>query len=97
MSQPRVRVEQENELARGWSFLVRIDAEGGASGYHTVRLSWADHEYWSGGLSGPATTIGALMEFLLERGGLETLGDSFDAAIVRRLHPSVDRELPERL
>jgi hypothetical protein len=96
VSRPRVLVEQESESTRGWSFRVRIESEKGPE-YHTVRLSWVDHEYWSHGGSGPASVIGALMEFLLERGGLDTLGETFDAAVVRRLHPSVDRELPERL
>lgn len=96
MSRPRVLVEQENELERGWSFVVRVESEAGSTS-HTIRLSWVDHEYWSHGGSGPSRVIGALVEFLLERGGFDVLGESFDAAAVRRLHPSVDRELPDRL
>ena len=93
----RVLIEQEEELSRGWSFRVRIESDPGTASYRTIRLSWVDHEYWCHGGSGPARVVEALVEFLLERDGLESLGESFDAAAVRRFYPSVDRELPERL
>lgn len=96
VSKERVRVEQERDTERGWSFHVLIDAEPDPL-RRTIRLSWVDHEYWSHGGTGPSRVILALVEFLLERGGLDTLGESFDAAAVRRLHPDVDRELPQRL
>lgn len=96
MSEARVTVEQERETERGWSFLVRIDATP-APTRRTVRMSWVDHEYWCHGGSRPSRVVAALIEFLLDRGGLDTLGETFDAAAVRRLHPCVDRELPQRL
>ena len=96
MEHPGIIVEQETEARNGWSLLIRIERRG-EHDRRIVHLSWVDHEYWSRGGSGPAKVVGALIAFLIERGGLERLGASFDAAAARRIHPEIDRELPRRL
>jgi hypothetical protein len=98
----RIIIEQELESPRGWTFRVRLEdpipgAGGAPPDIREVRLSWVDHEYWSHGLSGPATVVSALVGILAEHDALDDLGASFDAASARRRFPALDDELPRRL
>lgn len=93
----RVEVLDENETGMGWRFRVRITRDGGIATEHEVRLSWVDHDFWSGGASAPARVVQALMEYVIERGPVEAIPDRVDASTIRRRHPEVDDVLGTRL
>lgn len=93
-----VRVLEERESGAGWTFVVGVTGEPGEGERRvTVRIAWADYEYWAGGSRAPSRVAGAVVRFLLERDGLEALGDAFDAARVRRTHRDLDNVLPAML
>lgn len=99
---PTITIGVEEECQAGWRFEVYI--EGGpqvsSASRHQITLSWADYEHWSGGAHPPARVIEALARFLVGQvgpAGVSALAPSFDAARVRRTHPSVDRDLPTML
>ena len=93
----RVEVLDENETGVGWRFRVRITRDVGGSTEHEVRLSWVDHDFWSGGASAPARVVQALMEYLVERAPGEMIPHRVDASTIRRRHPEVDAVLGSRL
>lgn len=93
-----VEVKTEEEVGRGWRYVVGVVRDGRASD-HTVNLSWADHEHWCGGRCAPSRVIEALVRFVAEQeasGGRE-IPASFDAATVRRWYPAADMEVAGRL
>jgi hypothetical protein len=85
-----IDIQTEEELPRGWRYTVRI-SKGGAETVHTVTLSWADHEFWSGGMAAPSKVLEAVVRFAVERRG--ELPERFDASTVRRWYPEVDEGL----
>ncbi len=90
---PRVEVGAEREAVRGWEYDVTIRHDNGASTAHTVRLSWADHDYWSGGRLAPSKVVEAVLDYIFQHGGGAALPLVFDAARARRLLPRIDEEL----
>ncbi len=92
-----VVVLDENETGRGWRFRVRITLEGGVGTEHEVRLSWVDHDFWSGGASAPARVVQALVEYVIERGQGEPVPERIDASTIRRRFPEIDEVLANRL
>lgn len=90
---PEIEVQTEEESGRGWIYHATIQREGRRT-EHTVTLSWADHELWSGGRVAPSKVVEELIAFMLERE--REVPARFDAATVRRWLPDVDRELPGR-
>ena len=83
----------EEERSRGWEYRVAVERESGARTEHTVRLSWADHEHWSGGRAAPSRVVQVLMDLLVERERESKIPESFDAATMRRKWPQIDREM----
>lgn len=87
-----VVVRTEMEITGGWIYQITVGDSA-----HEVRLSWRDHDYWSGGAAAPSKVVQALIESLLAspewiaRG--ERLPAFFDAAKVRRWAPLVDAEV----
>ena len=89
----RIQIITERETGHGWEHLVAVVREGGVRTEHTVRLSWADHEHWSGGRDAPSRVVETLMNLLVEREGAEggrPVPERFDAATVRRWWAGVD-------
>jgi len=105
----QIDVRTETETAHGWRYDVAITrepaGESAAPGpsvalratRHTVTLSWADHQFWSGGAQAPSRTIETVLAFLMDReedpGDAFILPDRFDAATARRWFPSLDAHL----
>ena len=90
----QVSVEDEREEAGGWRFRVLVGAEDRAC---EVRLSWVDYELWARGQHPPARGVEALVRYLIDRDGESGVRTKFDAASLRRMHPTIDRELPTML
>lgn len=93
----RVEVLDERETGFGWEFRVRATAGEGVVGEHEVRLSWVDHDYWSGGACPAARVVGAVVEYLYEVSNAEHIPARIDASTVRRRHPEIDELLAARL
>jgi len=83
-----IRIEEESEAPRGWSFQVAVMGDDGTDTRHCVRLSWVDYDHWSHGSTPPALVAQAVVRFLLDRG--ETVPARFDAATLRRRFPDFD-------
>lgn len=92
-----VRVEGERETVRGWAFDVSVLRPGEQPTRHDIRLSWVDHDRWSGGRVPPSRTVEALVLTLEDAGAPPELPESFDAATARRWLPTLDDELPSRI
>lgn len=87
-----IEIITEEESGRGWDYRVRVERPGGSS-EHTVHLSWADHEHWSGGTVPPSRVVEAVVRYLVAREDRRPLPARFDAATARRWWPELDREL----
>ncbi|MFT5424083.1 MAG: hypothetical protein ACI89L_001875 [Phycisphaerales bacterium] len=96
-----VEVGEELETARGWRYEVRVFWEGGRLTEHTADLSWADHDYWSGGSKAPSRVIEAVVHAAAITLGPTTdyggLPERFNAASLRRLVAGFDERVRERL
>lgn len=93
MSRIDVQTEVENAQSKCWDYTVVVEDDAGHASSHQVRLSWLDHEHWSGGRVPPSKVIEAVLECLLSHGMKTTLPERFDAARARRWIPGIDREL----
>ncbi len=93
----KIEVVTEQERGRGWEYRVAVERDSGARTEHTVRLSWVDHEHWSGGRAAPSRVIEVLMELLLEREREQRIPDIFDASTMRRVHPELDGQMQGRV
>lgn len=90
-------VETEIDTPGGWEFGVRIAQTGRPDRALTLRMSWADSDHWSCGVSAPSIVARAVVELALERkADAANLGD-FDAAMLRRWFPGADETLRNRL
>jgi len=93
-----VEVKTEEDVGRGWRYLVGVVREDGRTSEHTVRLAWVDHEHWSGGRAAPSRVIEALVRYLVEREGEgREIPETFDASTVRRWYPDVDSVIAGRV
>ncbi len=90
----QVSVQHEVEEAGGWRFRVLVGVDDRPC---DVRLSWVDYEHWAKGQHPPSRVVEALVRFVIDRDGEAGVRQRFDAASVRRTHPTVDRELPSLL
>jgi len=88
-----VEIITEQETGHGWEHRLAVARDSGARAEHTVRLSWADHEHWSGGRDSPSRVIEKLLGLLLERERERAIPERFDAATVRRWWPGVDQAM----
>jgi len=86
-----VDVRTETQGLAGWSYEIAVRRDGLESA-HVVHLSWADHDFWSGGAQAPSRVVQAVIEYLLDHARV-TLPDRFDAARARRWAPKIDDEL----
>lgn len=86
-----VHVECETDTRTGWTFDVRVLAEGGAVSTHTLRMAWVDYELWAGGRLRPSDVAEAVVRFAVSRAGAPDarLAD-FDASMLRRWFPGAD-------
>jgi hypothetical protein len=89
---PEVDVKIETERPGGWSYEVQVRHEDGRASEHLVRLSWADHDYWSGGASPPSRVVQAVLEYLV-RHFARPLPARFDAGKARWWAPGIDAEM----
>ena len=94
-----VEIITERETGHGWEHAVALTRQGKRS-EHTVRLSWADHEHWSGGRDAPSKVVERLLGLLIQReatqgkeGAATPVPERFDAATVRRWWPGVDEAM----
>ncbi len=83
-SGPITRIE-ESRTARGWSFRCEL-SDGRLT---TVRLDWADYDYWcpSGNVT-PDRIAEAVITTMIDHG--QRFPESFDAARVRHVIPTAD-------
>lgn len=90
----QVSVHDEQEVPGGWQFDVRVGTDERSC---EIRLSWVDYELWAVGQYPPARVVEALVRFVIAQAGEDAVRARFDAASVRRTHPTVDDELPQML
>jgi hypothetical protein len=91
----QVEIISESEEAAGWRFDAQVLDDAGALHPCTLTLSWADYNLWSGsGADEPAAVAEAVLAFLVGHDGVDGLRESFDASLVRRLHPGADAAIP---
>ena len=88
-----IEIMTEQETGRGWEHRVAVVRDSGNRTEHTVRLSWADHEHWSGGRDSPSRVIEALLRLLVDREEARAIPERFDAATVRRWWAGVDEAM----
>lgn len=88
----RIRVEQEEESARGWSYAIVVERGGAAPSRHVLTLSFADYEHWVGGRIAPSVVAERLVEFVLDRRP-EPLPERFDGSTARRWVAGLDEHL----
>lgn len=94
----KILVQTETPIDRGWEFLVSVArAPDEDATEHRVRLSWADYELWSHGVTPPERVAAAVATFCLEALGGEPMAASFDAATLRRRFPRMDERIPALL
>ena len=93
----KIEVVTETEQPRGWEYRVAIERDSGARTEHTVTLSWADHEHWSGGRAAPSKVVEVLMGLLVEREREKKIPEKFDASTMRRVYPELDGEMQGRI
>jgi hypothetical protein len=89
----KIEVITEEEAAQGWRYRVRLTRPDGRETEHEVGLSWADHEYWSGGTAPPSRVVEAVVRYLVGRERERPIPARFDAATARRWWPAIDGEL----
>lgn len=87
-----VRVLEEAEATRGWTYRIEVARGEGVTTTHRVTLGWRDHDYWCGGASAPSRVIQRVLEYVLAHRE-ESLPEAFDAARARRWFPHIDEEL----
>jgi hypothetical protein len=92
-----IEVMTEVERGRGWEHRVAVARDSGVRTEHTVRLSWADHEHWSGGRAAPSKVVEVLLALMIEHERERPIPEEFDAATVRRLWPGIDAAVRGRL
>ena len=90
-----IRIDQETETEKGWSFRVAITGDGGGETEHLLRLSWMDYDYWSRGVAPPVRIAEAIFRFILARG--DQPPPAFDAATLRRRYRDFDTAIDEFL
>lgn len=93
-----IETSSETQVARGWSFAMRMIDSTGAARSFTMTLSWADYNLWSrSGSDRPAAVAEAAVMFLVSREGSDSIRPRFDASLVRRLHADADVEIPRAI
>ncbi|MCA9271638.1 MAG: hypothetical protein KDA31_01200 [Phycisphaerales bacterium] len=89
-----VRVTHEEDTAQGWSHQVEMKPDTGRPVFFTVRLSFHDYEYWSGGVRPPEQVTISLVECLIapsEGASVPNpLPECFDASTARLWMPGLD-------
>jgi hypothetical protein len=74
-------VLEEHEDDRGWSYIVQVRCAAGLAQHH-VTLCHRDHDYWTGGLCAPSSTVERVVSYLLDL-GLTNLPARFDCSTAR--------------
>jgi len=92
-----VTIETETDAPGGWWFGVRITTPDLPDRTLTLRMSWADFEHWSAGVSPPSVVALAVVELAIERKPEGVALGDFDAAMLRRWFPGADESLQNRL
>jgi hypothetical protein len=84
-----VIVGLETETMHGWSWSVAIETDSGRRNHH-VRMSYHDHDLWSGGARPPSVVLKHVLMLLADRVDAQTLPGTFDVAVARRLVEGFD-------
>ena len=84
-----IEIGEERETSHGWSYDVAVFDQG-KTYRHTVTLSWADYDLWSGGSTPPSRVLHRLFTFLLDHEPADAILTRFDGSVVRRYFPQVD-------
>lgn len=97
---PRVEIQTERAVDRGWEYQIAIHWDEGDTTVHAVRMDWSDFEHWSHGRLAPSSVAQVALEHLVQLsrpsdGGCIRwdLPNTFDLARVRRLDRSADNIL----
>jgi hypothetical protein len=92
-----LEIGEEVEQPSGWAYRVaRLDGTGQVSSTHTVRLSWVDHDQFSGGACRPSVVVEAVLDALIDA-GFEDWPAVFDLSTARRWVPELRAAVQERL
>lgn len=97
MTRIDVQTETENAHSKCWDYMVLVEHDSGATTEHRIRLSWLDHEHWSGGRVPPSKVVQTVVEQLIAHGMNGSLPEKFDAARARRWFPGIDQELKDQM
>lgn len=89
---PAVRVLEEHESPRGWTFRLSVERFAEPTTEHELTLSWVDHDHWTGGTAPPSRLAERLVAILAAR--IPDLPPRFDAGRARRWAPDIDDLLP---
>ena len=93
-----IHIRSEAEVPGGWRYVVEIERAEGAATAHRVRLSWVDHNHWTGERPfTPSHVVQKLLECLLEVAPAVDLPDRFDASTARRWVEGLDAEVSRLL
>ena len=93
-----ISIESEKERGEGWLFIILVHTSGQPDiedRRFEITLSWADYDYWSGGLRSPSQVARDCLEFALDQSSKTgtTIPGRFDASTLRRLFPDTDSYL----
>lgn len=78
-----VTIGPERETPKGWEYDVTVST-GGQTRSGVVRLSWADHDYLSGGAVAPSRVVWAAVRALVEAEGLAAVTGRLDVSTIQR-------------
>jgi len=94
----QIEIVSERQGSSGWIFTAQVLDDEGELRRHRVSLSWADYNVWSAsGADEPAEVAAGALRFLVSRAPAAALRGSFDAALIRRLFPEADAEIPRHI
>ncbi len=95
MSTARISITNEREAGASWCFDVAIEPLAGAARQCTLKLSFADYNYWSAsGTDAPSRVALAVIRFMLDRLEAAALPNAFDASLARRKFSDADEVIP---
>lgn len=96
-SDENIRVLQEVEGPRGWTFTVRVPGNAGGVREASVHLAFVDYELWSHGTSSPARVAEVVVRVLMEAMPEREIPTRLDASSPRRWVAGFDGKVREML
>jgi hypothetical protein len=85
-----VEIGNECESPRGWTYALRIIWPDDRATEHTLALSFADHDYWSGGAASPSRVAHAAARVAASELTPDRFPPRADCSTLRRMLASFD-------